>query len=207
MKIMTSAFTGIWRFGMRLTNSHPQFTCFGCAHLATVKTTRTPLPVATESDQQGAREYLVAAERQPPLSALGNDLSAAKLSLNVLEQQPGDSSAQSIYNFAVARAVENVERANIQPWQRKIHIVSDHTTYTLTTPKPIDPEHDPSRYDLFPTDGLKISGQFFKTYSTESGVGAPLVAVARSENPQFRQQYKLPRVYAPVTAVIKFADK
>ena len=36
---------------------------------------------------------------------------------------PSDSSAQSLYNFSVARAVENVERAKIQPWQHTIDIV------------------------------------------------------------------------------------
>src|SRR5262249_27856732 len=36
-----------------------------------------------------------------------------------------------------------------------------------------------------------------------SGIGAPLVAASRAENPQFRQQYKLQRIYAPVTAVIE----
>jgi len=77
-----------------------------------------------------AQQRLLAAEKEQPLVALGDDLFAAKLSLNVLEQRPNDSSAQSIYNFSVARAVENVERANIQPWQHKIEIISDRRTYT-----------------------------------------------------------------------------
>ncbi len=148
----------------------------GCAHLATVKTTRAPIPAASGNDDQHAREYLVAAERQEPLVALGNDLSAAKLSLSVLEQRPSDSSAQSIYNFSVARAVENIERANIQPWRHQINVVGDQRSYMLTTPKPIDPEHDPSRYDVSPTDSLKISGRFFETRSSINGIGAPLVA-------------------------------
>jgi pimeloyl-ACP methyl ester carboxylesterase len=189
---------GLWIFG-----------CCGCAHLATVKTTEPLVPAiaATEDELTLAKQHLVAAERAQPLVALGDDLSAAKISLNLLEQQPTDRAALSIYNFSVARAVENVERAKIQPWQRKIDIVGDDTTYTLTTPKPVDPEHDPSRYDLFPTDSLKIGGTFFKTRSAVSGIGAPLVAVARSENPHFRQQYKLPRVYAPVTAAIRFSGR
>jgi pimeloyl-ACP methyl ester carboxylesterase len=179
----------------------------GCAHLATVKTTQPRVPTIAASEDQLtiAKQHLATAERAQPLVALGDDLSAAKLSLQVLDQRPHDSSAQSIYNFSVARAVENVERAKIQPWQRKIDIIGDHTTYTLTTPKPVDAAHDPSRYDLFPTDSLKIGGQFFKTRSSMDGIGAPLVAVARSENPGFRQQYKLPRVYAPVTAAIRFS--
>src|SRR2546423_8304565 len=181
----------------------------GCAHLATVKPTqpRVQTIAASEDKLTLAKQHLATAERAQPLVALGDDLSAAQLSLNILEQRPSDASAQNIYNFSVARAVENVERAKIQPWQRKLDIVGDHKAYTLTTPKPVDPEHNPSRYDLFPIDSLKIGGTFFKTRSAVSGIGAPLVAVARSENPQARQQYKLPRVYAPVTAAIRFSGQ
>src|SRR5713226_3620528 len=175
------------------------FAWCGCAHLATVKTTqpRVPTIAASEDKLTLAKQYLSAAERAQPIVALGDDLSAAKLSLQVLDQQPHDSSAQSIYNFSVARAVENVERAKIQPWRHQINVVGDQRSYMLTTPKPVDPEHNPSRYDLFPTDSLKIGGTFFKTRKLVSGVGAPLVAVQRLENPHFRQQYNLPRVYAP----------
>jgi pimeloyl-ACP methyl ester carboxylesterase len=181
----------------------------GCAHLASVKVTRARPPAATGNDEQlqAAKQCLVSGEREQPLASLGEDLSAAKLSLQVLERRPNDSLAQSIYNFSVARAVENVERAKIQPWRHKIDIVNDRSNYTLTTPRPIDSQHDPSRYALFPTDSLKIGGQFFKTRSSVNGVGAPLVAVARLENPQFRQQYRLPRVYAPVTAAIRFSSE
>ncbi|MGH8101985.1 MAG: esterase/lipase family protein, partial [Chthoniobacterales bacterium] len=185
------------------------FACSGCAHLATVRETQARLPVATGSDVQHAKDLLSTAERQQPLAALGDDLTAAKVSLGVLERRPGDSSAQSIYNFSVARAVENVERAKIQPWRHQIDIAGTKSQrrYTLTTPKPADPEHDPSRYDLFPTDSLRIGGTFFKTRSIVDGVGAPLVAIARSENPESRQEYKLPRVYAPVTAAIRFSGQ
>ena len=178
----------------------------GCAHLATVKTTEPHVPTIAASDEKlaVATQKLTAAEREQPLIALGNDLSAAKLSLSVLEQRPSDSSAQSIYNFSVARAVENVERANLQPWRQATNVPFNQGSFLLTTPKPVDPEHDPSRYDLFPTDSLKIGGHFFKTRLAVSGIGAPLVAVGHAENPQFRQQYQLRRVYAPVTAVTKF---
>jgi pimeloyl-ACP methyl ester carboxylesterase len=180
----------------------------GCAHLATVKETRPRVPTATASEEQlrTATEHLSRAEREQPFLSLGDDLTAAKLSLSVLEQRPNDSSAQSIYNFSVARAVENVGRANIQPWRRPTNVPTAEGNYTLACPKPVDAEHDPSRYDLLPTDTLKINGQFFKTRAPVSGIGAPLVAVARKENLQFREQFKLRRVYAPVTAVIKFSN-
>ena len=79
--------------------------------------------------------------------------------------------------------------------------------YTLVSPKPVDADHDPSRYDLFPTDTLKIGGTFFKTYSTVSGLGAPIAVVGRTESPHFRQQYKLRRIYAPITAIVRFSGR
>jgi pimeloyl-ACP methyl ester carboxylesterase len=181
----------------------------GCAHLATVKTIKPGVPTiaASEDKLTLAKQHLAAAERAQPLLALGDDLSAAKLSLNVLEQQPNDLSAQSIYNFSVARAVENVRRADLQPWQQSSKITFNQGSFLLRTPRPVDPEHDPSRYDLFPTDSLKIGGEFFKTRSSISGIGAPLVAVSRTENPYFREQFKLRRIYAPVTAVTKFSGQ
>jgi pimeloyl-ACP methyl ester carboxylesterase len=181
----------------------------GCAHLATVTPTKPHVPTIAASDEKlaVATQKLTTAEREQPLIALGNDLSAAKLSLSVLEQRPSDSSAQSVYNFSVARAVENVERANLQPWRQATNVPFNQGRFLLATPKPVDPEHDPGRYDLFPTDTLRISGRFFKTSSRASGIGAPLVAVGREENPQFRQQYKLRRVYAPATAVIQFSGQ
>jgi pimeloyl-ACP methyl ester carboxylesterase len=181
----------------------------GCAHLATVKTTQPRIPTVGASDEKLslATRELTAAEREQALIALGDDLSAAKLSLSVLEQRPSDLSARTIYNFSVARAVENVERANLEPWRKATNVPFNQGRFVLATPNPVDPQHNPSRYDLFPTDTLKIGGQFFKTRSAVSGIGAPLVAVARSENPQFRQEHKLPRVYAPVTAAIRFSGE
>ena len=185
------------------------FASGGCAHLATVKTIQPRIPTIASSDAQlrDATECLMRAEREVTLVALGDDLAAAKLSLSVLERRPDDSSAQSTYNFSVGRAVGNIERANLQPWRQSSRIPFDQGSFLLSAARPIDAEHDPSRYDLFPTDTLKISGRFFKTSSRVSGIGAPLVAVGREENPQFRQQYKLRRVYAPVTAAIRFSGQ
>jgi pimeloyl-ACP methyl ester carboxylesterase len=209
MKTMTSVIPKMGRFGLRLTASLAFLACCGCAHLATVKTTQPRIPTTATSEGQLAiaKQHLAAAERAQPSVALRDDLWAAQLSLNVLEQRPGDSSALNIYNFSVARVVENLERANLQPWRQSIAVTTGQGRLLLNTPKAIDGEHDPSRYNLFPTDSLKISGTFFKTRSLIPGIGAPLVAVARTENPQFRQQYQMPRVYAPVTAAIRFSGQ
>jgi len=204
MRIMTSVLTETCRFGMRFTTAGALVICCGCAHLATVKMARAPIPVATGNHEQRAREYLVAAEHETPSDALGNDLSAAKLSLTILKQRPADSSAQSIYNFSVARTVENLERAKLQPWRQPSKVPSSQGSFLLTTPKPVDSEHDPNRYDLMPADTLTTGGKFLTTRSTVAGIGAPLVAVGRTESPQSRQRYALHRIYAPITAVLEF---
>ncbi len=174
------------------------FASCGCAHLATVKTTvpRAPTIAATEDELVLAKQRLVAAERAQPLVALGHDLLAAKISYGLLERRPKDQSARSIYNFAVARVVQDVDRTGAEPWRHPVTVVTDQSSYTLVSPKPVDAEHDPSRYDLFPTDTLKIGGKFFQTYSTVSGVGAPIVVVGRTESP-----------HLPITAIVRFSGR
>ncbi|HXO94298.1 MAG TPA: hypothetical protein VN825_09185, partial [Candidatus Acidoferrum sp.] len=123
---------------------------------------------------------MAATEREQPSVALGHDLLAAKIAYGALERQPKDESARTIYSFAVARVVQDVDRTDLEPWRHPVTVVTDEGRYTLVSPKPVDAEHDPSRYDLFPTDTLKIGGTFFKTYSTVSGIGAPIVVVGRT---------------------------
>src|SRR5215831_10522679 len=186
------------------------FASCGCAsQLATVKTkpARLPSGLRVEEPLESATKYLAAAEHEAQLAALGHDLLAAKISYGVLERQPKDDSARSIYNFAVARVVQDVDRTDLEPWRHPVTVSTDQGSYTLVSPKPADADHDPSRYDLFPTDTLKIGGKFFKTYRTMSGIGAPIAVVERTENPQFRQRYKLRRVYAPITAIVRFSGR
>jgi pimeloyl-ACP methyl ester carboxylesterase len=182
----------------------------GCAsHLATVKTIPAHLPTGLPAREplDSATRYLAAAEHEEALPALGHDLLAVKISEGVLGRQPKNESARSIYNFAVARVVQDVDRTGVEPWRHPIAVSTEQGGYTLVSPKPVDVEHDPSRYDLFPTDTLKVGGKFFKTYSTVPGIGAPIAVVERTESPHFRQQYKLRRVYAPVTAIVRFSGR
>src|SRR5215467_12211988 len=205
----TSSRSG-WRY-VRSINSLVVIVVFsGCAsHLATVKTESARLPTGLRMEEPlgSATEYLRAAEHEQPSTALGHDLLASKISFGVLERHPKDESARSIYNFAVARVVQDVDRTDLKPWRHPVTVVTDEGRYTLVSPKPVDTDHDPSRYDLFPTDTLKIGGKFFETYSTVSGLGAPIAVVGRMESSHFRQQYKLRRIYAPITAIVRFSGR
>ena len=207
---MSTACKRMRQWGVRAASAALLLGWCGCAaQLATVKTKPARLPQALplEEPLESATNYLRAAEHEQPLPALGNDLVAAKISYGVLERHPKNESARSIYNFAVARVVQDVDRTDVEPWRHPITISTDQGGYTLISPKPVDADHDPSRYDLFPTDTLKIGGKFFKTYSTVNGVGAPIAVVGRTESPHFRKQYKFRRVYAPVTAIVRFSGR
>jgi pimeloyl-ACP methyl ester carboxylesterase len=183
--------------------------CFfcGCTPLASVKQAPVRYVVTGTQELAGAEKELADASRiehREPLLALADDLTAAKIATNALDRERDDTDAQRLYNFAVARSVENIQRARLEPWRRPINVSGSSEQYVLTTPKPIDAQHDPSKYDLVSTDAVRLGGQFFKTRSNPEGIGAPLVAVERGKNTQSRQRYELPRVYAPVTAVMKF---
>src|SRR5438132_10062707 len=182
----------------------------GCAsHLATVKTkpARLPAGLRAEESLEPATRYLSVAEHEQPVAAVGHDLLATKISYGVLQRHPKNESARSIYNFTVAHVVHDVDRTGAEPWRHPVTVVTDEGRYTLVSPMPVDPEHDPSRYDLFPTDALEIGGKFFKPCKTVSGFGAPIAVVGRTESPHFRQQYKFRRVYAPVTAIVRFSGR
>src|SRR5437870_5388634 len=206
---MPSVFQNRWQVFVRVGFALLLLQCCGCAHVAVVKTKPAQVPrmLVTAGPLESAKRYLAAAEHEQPVPALNHDLLAAKISYGVLERQLKDESARSIYNFAVARVVQDVDRADLEPWRHSITVMTDQGRYTLVSPKPVDAEHDPSRYDLVPTDTLKIGGKFFQTYSTVSGVGAPIVVVGRTESPHFRKRYKLRRVYAPITAIVRFSGR
>jgi pimeloyl-ACP methyl ester carboxylesterase len=209
-EIMSAALNATRQFVAGFTAALLLFGWCGCAsHLATVKTIPAHLPTGLPAGEplDSATRYLAAAEHEQALPALGHDLLAVKISEGVLERQPKNESARSLYNFAVARVVQDVDRTDLEPWRGPITVSTDQGGYTLVSPKPVDAEHDPSRYDLFPTDALKIGGKFFETYSTVSGVGAPIAVVGRTESPHFRQQYKFHRVYAPITAIVRFSGR
>jgi pimeloyl-ACP methyl ester carboxylesterase len=170
-----------------------------------VKTTPAKLPVVPAEESLGSADrYLEAAERKEPLPALGHDLLAAQIAYAALMRRPNDSLARNLYAFAVARVVQNVEQANLQPWRHSVDIPTEKGNFVLTCAKAVDPRHDPGRYDIYPADTLKVGGTFFRDHQTKNGIGASTVAVERTGDPQFRQQYRLARIYVSITAVVRF---
>src|SRR5437762_12704908 len=129
---MRSSFQNRWQVVARCGFALLLFQCCGCAsHLAVVKTKPAQLPgtVVAEGPLESAKRYLVAAEHEQPVSALNHDLLAAKISYGVLERQAKDESARNIYNFAVARVVQDVDRTDIEPWRQPVTVVTDEGRY------------------------------------------------------------------------------
>src|SRR6476659_10095780 len=131
---MQSGFQNSWRVAARYGFALFLFQLCGCAaHLATVKTepARFPTGLRVEEPLESATKYLLAAEHEQPSAALGHDLLAARISYEVLERKPKNESARSIYNFAVARVVQDVDRADLEPWRHPVTVVTDEGRYTL----------------------------------------------------------------------------
>ena len=84
---MPSGFQNRWQVFARCGFALLLFPYCGCAHLATVRT--IPARLTTGLDVEGplvsATKYLLAAEHEQPLAALGHDLLAARISYGVLE--------------------------------------------------------------------------------------------------------------------------
>jgi hypothetical protein len=116
---MRSSFQNRWQVFARCGFALVLFQCCGCAHLATVKTQPARLPTGLRAEEplDSATKHLMTAEHEQPSIALGHDLLAAKISYGVLERHPKNESARSIYNFAVARVVHDVDRTDLEPWR------------------------------------------------------------------------------------------
>ena len=120
---MRSVFQNRWQVFVKCGLALLLFQCCGCAHLAVVRTKPAQLPrtVVAEGPLESAKRYLAAAEHEQPVPALNHDLLAAKISYGVLERQPKDELARSIYNFAVARIVHLEQNDNASKHSSEPH--------------------------------------------------------------------------------------
>jgi pimeloyl-ACP methyl ester carboxylesterase len=182
---------------------------WGCTHLASVHPAAAHLPPndLLPDNLLIARMRLSEAQKvanREPLVALGDDLAAARIALRQLRDHEREPAALELYNFAVARSVENLERGAIQPWNDPIKVPTPDGTFTLSGPSSSDPERNPSNYRLFPADTVKVGSRLITARSTVHGIGAPVVAVSRNAAQDNRARFNPKHVYAPLTAVITF---
>lgn len=181
----------------------------GCADIATVKHTAPRFPAVTNEAPE-----LVAAERElekakkfqtsEPTRALGGYLAAAQAAQRQLERNADDSRARLLYNFAVARCVEVIESAPLDPWSHSLTAPGPDGEYVVTTQRPAGPDRNPADYNITPADSLTIGGVYFDKRVTVDGIGAPVVAAGREKKADFRKNFSTPRLYGTATAIIRF---
>ena len=82
---------------------------------------------------------------------------------------------RGLYNFAVAGIFSVVRAAKLDPWTQPIPVGANNELM-LAGKKDSRPDHNPSLYDLIPTDEIDFHGTYVKDDVQKEGIGAPLVA-------------------------------
>ena len=139
-----------------------------------------------------------------PLVALGENMEAARTALSQLKANPNDPVALHDYNFAVSRMVGIIKARRIDPWTKPLEVPVGNGTLLLTNKRDPRPMWNPSLYDFTPADEFTIGGTYVKEHVTRPGIGAPVVAVGKQLNKEWRTNYLTKRIYYGVTAVARF---
>lgn len=181
----------------------------GCTELASVQTRTPPVPHYSAS----SNALLVAADRlskarkvseQTPLNSLGEDIAAARIALNQLVQNQHQSQARELYNFAVARIVEDLQRIDPKPWGQAITVPSSDGSFVLSSFSPAANKDIWFGGQVVPADKIKLGSRLFTSRSIVKGVGAPVVTFGPTEPSTRRAQFEPEHLYAAETAAITF---
>ena len=168
----------------------------GCSQYA--KVSKRPIWAITESPEQ--RELYSSARTlsKQPLQRLGHYLDAVNDARLKLAKNSSDTTAQSNYDFAVARIVEIIENDNLKPWEKPLSCPSrdkDNWSFTLTPPDP-RPEYHPSNFHMLPSDRYRFKGTRVGERVLPEGMGAPVIVIGKdfdfTKIDQFAQGKHLP---------------
>jgi pimeloyl-ACP methyl ester carboxylesterase len=142
--------------------------------------------------------------RANPLAALGDNMEAARAALAQLKANPNDPVALHDYNFAVARMVGIIKANKLDPWTKPLEVPTSNGTLLLTNKRDPRPMWNPALYNFTSADEFTIGGAYVKEHVTRPGIGAPVVAVGKQLNTEWRTNYLMKRIYYGVTAVVRF---
>ena len=186
----------------------------GCATEATIKervpsfkpltTTAAPGKPSPATKAEEMIRHALSHVRVNPLAALGENMQAAQGALAALKANPNDAVALHDYNFAVARMVGIISHSKLDPWTKPLAVPTANGTLFLTHKRDPRPMWNPALYKFTPADQFTIGGDYVKERVTRPGIGAPVVAVGREPNKEWRTNYLTKRIYYGVTAVARF---
>ena len=181
----------------------------GCSHLASIQPNRVAVPHYAASSEALLTAGRCLSERekiaeQQPLKALGDDLTAARIAWRELSDGHSQSQARDLYNFAVARTVEDLHRSGKQPWNRPLEVPAPDGPFLLSARLSTQSDLTPADELFLPADSIRLGSRLFTTRSTVEGIGAPMVAVARSAPSGSHARFDPEHIYAAETAAITF---
>lgn len=183
----------------------------GCASDASVKERQPryqPLTGTTASAHLKKAESAIVnalrSARKKPLVALGENMTAAKMALTQLKANPHDPVALHDYNFAIARILGIIREAKLDPWSQPLSIPTSDGPMQLSHKPDPRPQWNPSLYSFVPADQFAIDGIYVKEHARRPGIGAPIVAIGKEINKEWRTNYFFKKVYYGVTAVVSF---
>lgn len=186
----------------------------GCATEATIKERTPQFRPLLASSATGAKNLLNSTEatitkalkhlRTSPLVALGENMEAARTALTQLKANPNDQVALHDYNFAVARMVGIIKANKLDPWTKPLEVPVANGKLLLTHKRDPRPMWNPALYNFTPADEFTIGGDYVKEHVTRPGIGAPVVAVGKEPNKEWRTNYLTKRLFYGVTAVARF---
>ena len=182
----------------------------GCARVAAVSSIipRFRLPAGAGGAVASAGDLIESAARagkSQPLVALGKLLEAALAASEELARNPADAAAMETYNFAVARTVDILQKAGLCPWKAPVEIPEGE--FVLAFKADPRPNWNPDLYRFVPADQFDMQGSFVSERSMKEGIGAPLVAIGKDLNRNFRDDFSIPRSYYGVTALLTFRGR
>lgn len=188
----------------------------GCATEATIKErvpcfkplTASATPLSPATSRRAKVEAMIRQAlghvRANPLVALGENMQAAQTALTELKADPNNAAALHDYNFAVSRMVGIISSSHLDPWSKPLIVPVGNASYVLTHKPDPRPMWNPALYNFTPSDQFTIGGDYVKDHVKRPGIGAPVVAVGKQLNKEWRTNYLTKKVYYGVTAVVRF---
>jgi len=166
--------------------------------------------LATTAEQKALSKSVKSLGKYP-LAKMGLYLDSANSARIKLSKNPGNASAQSDYNFAIARIVEIIQEEKLRPWDTSLICASGNADKWTLSLKPQNQrqKENLSHYEITPADLYEFKGKLVGEHKLKKGLGAPVVAVAKNVN--FKKVTTLPengklRFYG-LTAVIRFQGR
>ncbi|MFM7179924.1 MAG: esterase/lipase family protein [Verrucomicrobiales bacterium] len=138
---------------------------------------------------------------------LGRYVEAASLAAADLRARPTDPEARTAYNFAVARAIETIQKVKADPWSEPLQLSDTNGGYTITVRRDPRKHWRPSLFNFTPADQFDVKGKYVNVRETRKGIGAPVVAASKHVLPDADKLFVMPRAYYGVTAILRFTGK